>query len=192
MIVAGRLGKPEHEEKHEMRHNGKPILKVSRLPINAVALYPGEHPTFACQEPGCGIWRSLKRRMLIPHPAPSGQGRCAGSWQRIEIDMTPEEWVAMRQEQLVEAVQDAAARRPTRVNRKPKVTPPPAVSQMRPRPVTSPEQQRLRNAREALAEHRKTCSTCKSGEFCHAHTQERHAADRAQQVYIETTSGRAA
>lgn len=171
-----------------MRDNGEKPLKVSKLSVNAVALYPGEKPTFAC--PVCGVWRSLKRNLLIPHPAKSGKGRCPGTWQRFIIDITPEEWVAQLPQRKLEAVADAAARRGTRVTRKPKVTPAPAVTQMRARSISAPEQRRHLHAREVLASHRAECSNCKAGKPCRINFRLRVLADVAQRTY--TTASRVA
>ncbi len=75
-----------------MRHNGRPVVLVSTLPPNRVNLRRGELVAVAC--PVCGRWRRVKREMLWPHRAADGVARCLGSGQRIEIDLSPGEWLA--------------------------------------------------------------------------------------------------
>jgi hypothetical protein len=75
-----------------MRHNGRPAVRVSTLPPDRVNLRPGELLAVSC--PTCGRWRRVKRHMLWPHRTDDGATRCPGSGQRIEVDLSPGEWLA--------------------------------------------------------------------------------------------------
>jgi len=103
-----------------VKHNGQPVVAVSELTPNLAMLYPGERPVVAC--PSCGTWRVPRRGMLPAHRYADEATRCAGSGQRIDIDLTPAQW----RETLRLAIREAARRRGTRVRRTPKpvVTPP--------------------------------------------------------------------
>lgn len=107
-----------------MRHNGRPIILASRLNPADLDLREGWRPLVVCQD--CHTWRVIKRNMVTPHRAEDGVSRCPGSAQRVRIDLTIEEW----RPKAIEAVQDAAARRATKVIVRPKPSPPAAVSQM--------------------------------------------------------------
>ena len=104
-----------------MRHNGRPPLAVSELPPNLLMLTPGSRPVLAC--PDCGTWRVPRRGMLPAHRAADGVSRCAGSGQRVRIDLTPAEWQA----RLRAAVREAGLRRGSRVRRGARLPVPPAV-----------------------------------------------------------------
>ncbi len=103
-----------------MRDNGRPVLLASSLTPNLVMIYPGARPVVAC--PDCGTWRVPRRGMLPAHRAADGVSRCAGSGQRVTIDLTPAEWQA----RLDAAVREAAQRRGSRMHRgsRPPVAPP--------------------------------------------------------------------
>ena len=103
-----------------MRHNGRLLLAVSELPPNLLMLTPGSPPVLAC--PDCGTWRVPRRGMLPAHRAADGVSRCAGSGQRVRIDLTPAQWQA----RLASAVREAGLRRGSRVHRgaRPPVPPP--------------------------------------------------------------------
>lgn len=110
-----------------MRHNRQPVLLASSLPPNKLSLYPGEHPSAEC--PGCGRWRILRRGMLSPHRTDDGVSRCPGSGQRIDVDLTPAQWLVQ-----LSAASDHArgfrAKYP-RLRTQPKPQPPVAVPPFR-------------------------------------------------------------
>jgi len=93
---------------------------ASELTPNLLMLCPGARPVLAC--PDCGTWRVPQRGMLPAHRAGDGVTRCAGSGQRVVIDLTPPEWRA----RLDVAAREAGLRRGSRVNRsaRPPVPPP--------------------------------------------------------------------
>ena len=107
MGVAGGERKRGHQlkESKRMRPNGRPMLAASELAPNLLMLSPGYRPVLAC--PDCETWRVPQRGMLPAHRAADGVTRCAGSGQRVTIDLTPAEW----QRRLDAAVRDAALRR---------------------------------------------------------------------------------
>lgn len=152
-----------------MRHNGRPAIKASTIRPEHLNLREGEPRMVVC--PDCGTWRRLKRSMIHPHrdgveqPRPEGRRycddanedkpsngkRCDGSAQRIEIDITPEQW----SERLLAAESTASGRRTTNPVRKPRLPAPPATVQM-----NSAD----RGPREQLAEHlQDDCSQCRLG-----------------------------
>ena len=94
-----------------MRHNGRPPLAASTLAPNLLMLPLGSRPVLAC--PDCGTWRVPQRGMLPAHRAADGVTRCAGSGQRVVIDVTPAEW----RTRLDAAVREAGLRRGSRVYR---------------------------------------------------------------------------
>lgn len=99
-----------------MRDNGRPALLASKMPPNLLDLRPGWRPLVAC--PDCGIWRTLKRGMILPHSGPehADARRCPGSAQRVIVDVSVAEWQA----RLAEAVAHTALRRGSRTVRTPK------------------------------------------------------------------------
>lgn len=107
-----------------MRHNGRPTILASRLNPADLDLREGWRPLVVC--PDCHTWRVIKRSMLTPHRAEDGTSRCPGSAQRIRIDLTIADW----RPKAIEAVQDAASRRGTKVIARPKPSPPTAITQM--------------------------------------------------------------
>jgi hypothetical protein len=107
-----------------MRHNGQPVLLASQMTPNLLMIYPGARPMVAC--PGCGTWRVPRRRMLWPHRLADGMSRCPGSGQRVEIDLTPVQWLAS----LRAASREAAARRGGQVLRSGIPSPRPAASRL--------------------------------------------------------------
>jgi hypothetical protein len=106
-----------------MRHNGRPPLRASELPPNLV-MFTGSLAAslaaIAC--PSCQTWRVPRRGMLPAHRTTDDVTRCAGSGQRVRIDLTPAEWQA----RLHAAVREAGLRRGSRVHRgaRPPVAPP--------------------------------------------------------------------
>ena len=103
-----------------MKPNGRPVLLASDLTPNSLMLHPGSRPVLAC--PDCGTWRIPRRGMLPAHRAADGVSRCAGSGQRVRIDLTAADWQA----RLRTAVREAGLRRGSRVHRgaRPPVAPP--------------------------------------------------------------------
>jgi hypothetical protein len=82
---------------------------------------PGlDRPALAC--PCCGAWRAPRRGMLPAHRAADGISRCAGSGQKVAVDLTAAEWRA----RLEAGAREAGLRRGSRVHRasRPPVAPP--------------------------------------------------------------------
>lgn len=153
-----------------MRHNGRTPIKASSLRPEHLNLREGETRMVVC--PDCQTWHRLTRSMIHPHrdgvvpPKPEGRRyrdapsvkdksssgrRCPGSAQRIEIDITPEEWT----ERLLAAESTASSRRTTNPVRKPRPQAAPATAQMN---------AAARGPREQLAEHlQDDCSQCRLG-----------------------------
>ena len=104
-----------------MRHNGRAAIAASTLAPNLLSLHHAERPQVRC--PDCTAWRLLRRGMLAPHRAADGVSRCAGSGQRIALDLAPAAWLAALQE----ATRHAALRHNARVHPKAAPPPPPAV-----------------------------------------------------------------
>ncbi|GGX39886.1 hypothetical protein GCM10010353_64120 [Streptomyces chryseus] len=150
-----------------MRHNGRAPIKASTMRPEHLGLREGEPRMAVC--PDCQTWHRLKRSMITPHrngaaiPAdqprryrddpdaakPSSGHRCPGSAQRINIDITPEQWG----EKLLAAETTAAHRLTTHPARKPRPQTAPAASQM---PALT------RSPREHLAEHLTDyCARCR-------------------------------
>ncbi|MFC5187010.1 hypothetical protein [Actinomadura harenae] len=134
-----------------MKHNGRPPISVSALPLNHVNLRrpdgerpDGERTMIVC--PDCGTWVSLKRHLVLPHrisrytdkqirnfalgrrPAPAArrQERCPGSAQRVITDLAYETWRA----RLAEGIADASTRRSARTMVKPTPALAPSLTQM--------------------------------------------------------------
>ncbi|MFE6520913.1 hypothetical protein [Streptomyces sp. NPDC057794] len=152
-----------------MRHNGRPVIKASMIRPEHLNLREGEPRMVVCPE--CGTWRRLKRSMIRPHrdgveqsrpegrrycddaneAKPSNGKRCDGSAQRIEIDITPEQWT----ERLLAAESTASSRRTSNPVRKPRPQAAPATAQMN---------SAARGPRERLAEHlQDDCLQCRLG-----------------------------
>ncbi|WP_172388169.1 hypothetical protein [Streptomyces sp. MNP-20] len=139
-----------------MRHNGRAPIKASSLRPEHLHLREGETRRVVC--PDCMTWRRLTRSMIHPHrdgvaqPKPEGRRyrdplvkakpsngrRCPGSAQRVEIDITPEQWT----ERLLAAESTAASRRITNPVRKPNVATAPAVGQMATKRRTAAEDEK--------------------------------------------------
>lgn len=121
------------------RRNRRPPLRLSSLPPNGFSLTP-EGRCLTVQCPDCGRCRSVRRRMICPHPPGrtlvktsdpvdgsevSGPTWCRGSGQVVEVDLTFGQWRA----ELAEASALAACR--TRVAQRPvsgrSVSPPPRL-----------------------------------------------------------------
>ena len=104
-----------------MRHNGRPRILASSLPAHHLSLHPGEPAQWVCGE--CGRWTLLRRGIALTHRAGDGVRRCAGSGQRLTVDLLPATWMA----RLRAASRDAALRRGSRVYRQATPPTPPPV-----------------------------------------------------------------
>ncbi|WP_432158768.1 hypothetical protein [Streptomyces sp. bgisy153] len=148
-----------------MRHNGRAPIKASAMRPEHLSLRENEPRMAVC--PDCLRWRRLTRSMITPHrdgvavpktgerrcfgDKPVGGRRCPGSAQRIDIDITPEQW----RERLLAVESTAAGRRTARPIRKPR-------PQAAPAPVQMPAA--TRPLREQLAEHLQSeCPRCRAG-----------------------------
>ncbi|MGW1171670.1 hypothetical protein [Streptomyces sp. NPDC002550] len=148
-----------------MRHNGRAPIKASTMRPEHLSLRESEPRMAVC--PDCQTWRRLTRSMITPHrdgvavpktderryfgDKPAGGRRCPGSAQRIDIDMTPEQW----RERLFAVESTAAGRRTARPIRK-------SRPQAAPAPVQMPAA--TRPLREQLAEHLQSeCPRCRAG-----------------------------
>lgn len=81
------------------QHNGRPPIKASDLGFAALSLRPGEKTSLIC--PDCRRWRFWKRGMIRAHDHRGD--RCAGSNQRVEIDVSPAEWLRTLPERRADA-----------------------------------------------------------------------------------------
>ncbi|MFL4910895.1 hypothetical protein ACJ6WF_49360 [Streptomyces sp. MMS24-I2-30] len=156
-----------------MRHNGRAALNASAMRPEHLNLRENEPTLVVC--PDCATWRRLKRSMILPHrdgapvekterryrgDKPSGGRRCAGSAQRVVIDITAEEWGR----RLLEADSTATGRRSARQHSKP--LPAPAVPVHRLASIPGPSSRLLTarlGARTAVNEHRSECAVCRTG-----------------------------
>ncbi|MFI0192076.1 hypothetical protein ACH4PW_31590 [Streptomyces sp. NPDC017082] len=157
-----------------MRHNGRAPLKASQMRPQHLSLRDNEPVLVVC--PDCDTWHRLKRSMILPHrdgttttekterrylgDKPSGGRRCAGSAQRVVIDITAEEWGR----RLLEADSTATGRRSARQHSKP--LPAPAAPVHRLASMPGPSARLLaarRRARAAVNEHRSECGVCRTG-----------------------------
>ncbi|MGW1988051.1 hypothetical protein ACWCPJ_37355 [Streptomyces collinus] len=156
-----------------MRHNGRAPLRASTMRPEHLNLRDNEPRLAVC--PDCQTWHRLKRSMILPHRAPdatpdetrryfgdkpAGGRRCAGSAQRVIIDITAEEWG----QRLLAADSTATGRRATRQHSKPLPAPATPVHRMAsiPGPSTGVLAARTR-ARDAVNQHRAECGVCRIG-----------------------------
>ncbi|MEW2353047.1 hypothetical protein [Spirillospora sp. NPDC029432] len=120
-----------------MRHNGRPPILASSVAPNLLSMSEHGCTLIAC--PSCGVWKSIKRGMVTAHRAPYEPGaeawpaefrpprqRCAGSGQRVRLDLSVAEWEA----RLADASRQAGQRRRTRVIPRPKPPVAPSVRQL--------------------------------------------------------------
>ncbi|MEU0054682.1 hypothetical protein [Streptomyces sp. NPDC006309] len=156
-----------------MRHNGRAPLKASAMRPEHLNLRENEPVLVVC--PDCATWHRLKRSMILPHrdgdpvekterrylgDKPSGGRRCAGSAQRVVIDITAEEWGR----RLLEADSTATGRRSARQHSKPMPAPAAPVHRLASMPGPSARLLTARcRARTAVDSHRSECAVCRTG-----------------------------
>ncbi|MFI2031884.1 hypothetical protein [Streptomyces buecherae] len=137
------------------RDNRRAPLLISQITPQNVNLRTQERPSILCLD--CGTWRRLMggvtQLKIREHLGADGE-QCPGSNQAIKLDIDIATWGR----RVAEADATVAARRPTAVRRKPKVTAAPAVSQIIARPSAVPKT--VDTARRALAAHQRACRTC--------------------------------
>jgi hypothetical protein len=76
------------------RHNGRPVILASALAPGSVSITAGDRPLVSCPEWGCGRWVYVQRGVLKPHHR-ERKARCPGSGQRVTVDLTPVEHLAL-------------------------------------------------------------------------------------------------
>ncbi|GAA1540730.1 hypothetical protein GCM10009730_57320 [Streptomyces albidochromogenes] len=199
-----------------MRHNSRAAIKASTMRPEHLNLRDTEPHMAVC--PDCSTWHRLKRAMITPHrdnvgvpdkkdeprryrddavsSKPSGGRRCPGSAQRIELDITAEQWA----ERLLKAESTVAARRTARPIRKPQPVIPATVSRL----ATVPKQASrllvlLQSARVAVDEHRADCAaecsrrgrceTARELESCYAEIRATYTLTLEQQDRQEQNNG---
>ncbi|MGI5262470.1 hypothetical protein [Streptomyces angustmyceticus] len=157
-----------------MKDNGRKPLLASKIRPDLINLRDGEQRTIVCGD--CGRWRAIRRSMVKPHritmdsnkPKKTGSGveeyvpRCLGSGQRIQFDITPEQWQA-RYDKLADRRQDQGmnpgSRHTTRVKRMTTVVAPPAAKVVPSLPTPS-------STFEKYDGHRKSCVMCTGRRHC--------------------------
>ncbi|GLW03808.1 hypothetical protein [Streptomyces lavendulae] len=137
--------------------NQLPPITASQLEVNELDLTPGkEH--LVC--PDCSTWVPITGMLGTPKLVPHHTGRAktaeprrctAGSNRPVTIDVQAD---ALRT-QLVEGAPTAASRRATKVLPKPKVKSAPAVSQVKPAPLSAEQ------VRRVFRQHQQQCLACK-------------------------------
>ncbi|MFD6823340.1 hypothetical protein ACFWC5_23600 [Streptomyces sp. NPDC060085] len=145
-----------------------PAIVASELPHAEIDLTPGrEH--LVC--PNCARWTPITGVLgtpkLVPHHTESAHvtrtetlHRCSGTNRKVVIDIAIEDWHTERNEAVATAAATAVARRATKVLRKPKMIPAPAVSQITPPPLSAA------SALDAYREHLKQCRKSKGIGHC--------------------------
>jgi hypothetical protein len=88
------------------RHNDRPLIRASELSPSAVSIVEGQRTMVLCPESVCDRWVYVQRGAIKPHHV-THKVRCAGSGQRIKIDLTEDEHLAL----LYKAHQAVDARR---------------------------------------------------------------------------------
>ncbi|MFD5433727.1 hypothetical protein ACFWJ4_16450 [Kitasatospora sp. NPDC127067] len=137
-----------------MRSNSRPALRLSDFRPHQIEMNPGIPFSLIC--PDCKVWRRINRSKIQPHFLDDETTYCPASAQRVEQDVTPEQWAA----QIAEGVAEIASRRPTKVLRKVPTPKPPAITQLNPAPATAD------TARQTYEAHRNGCSTCTGRKHC--------------------------
>ncbi|MFI8769503.1 hypothetical protein ACIGN6_31990 [Streptomyces sp. NPDC053792] len=162
------LASPEAPTAHKRRRKTRtknvshlPALVASQLKASEIDLTPGkEH--LVC--PACERWTPITGVLgtpkLVPHPVgragTAEASRCVNTNRRVVIDVDIAEW----RTGCTEAAATAAARRPTKVVRKPKAVAAPAVSQITPAPLSAA------SALDAYREHFKKCRKSSGTDHC--------------------------
>lgn len=137
--------------------NPRPPIVASALAANEIDLAPGrEH--LVCPE--CRTWCPITGMngtpKLVPHHSdragtPNPRRCTAGSDRLVIIDIAVDDWRMT----LIEARPTTASRRATKVLPKPKATPVPAASQLKPAPL------KAETVRQAFRQHQQQCRACK-------------------------------
>lgn len=147
-----------------MHHNRRPPMKASALRPDQITLLEGESPKAKC--PDCRARRILKRGMVPKHYLSNEQGDvtsvpCSGGGQRIELDLTPEQWG----EAMFEASTDANQYRSKPVRKKPTLPAPTPVHQMNPQAPKKRRAKRppMRPADRAQSELSRDCYRAPAG-----------------------------
>uniref|UniRef100_UPI002F906FCC hypothetical protein n=1 Tax=Kitasatospora indigofera TaxID=67307 RepID=UPI002F906FCC len=104
-----------------MRSNLRPALRLSTLRPHQFEMTPGVPFAVIC--PDCRVWRRINRSKIQPHFLSDETTYCPASAQRVEQDVTPEQWALA----ITEGVADTASSRPTTVLKKVKAPAPKAV-----------------------------------------------------------------
>ncbi|MET8102901.1 hypothetical protein ABZV29_41855 [Streptomyces sp. NPDC005236] len=145
-----------------------PAIVASELPHAEIDLTPGrEH--LVC--PDCTRWTPITGVLgtpkLVPHHTGSAHvassktmHRCTGTNRKVVIDIAIEDWRIERTEAVAIAAATAATRRATKVLRKPRVLPAPAVSQITPAPLSAAL------ALDAYRAHLKMCRKSEGTDHC--------------------------
>lgn len=145
------------------RVSSRPALKLSQLPPSHIDLRDPLKAVLVCED--CGTWCPItgmrgRDQKLVPHHTGKADVadaiRCRGSNRRIEWDLTIPEWHQL----LADAIKESASRRATRVLRKPKTPPAPAVGKIV-APAPSADA-----ARRLYEMHRKACAGCTPRSTC--------------------------
>ncbi|MFD5786711.1 hypothetical protein ACFWH1_08740 [Streptomyces sp. NPDC127037] len=138
-----------------------PPLVASHFKADQINLTPGKENVLC---PSCETWTPitgvLGTPVLVPHHTTpyhdrtATPRRCSNTNRRIALDIAADAW----REQLVERAEvsaSVASRRSTKVLPKPKSTPAPAASQIRPVPLNAEQ------VRRTFRQHQERCLACK-------------------------------
>ncbi|MFI6689173.1 hypothetical protein [Streptomyces sp. NPDC050485] len=168
-MPSARVARPSRTR--TARTNGRSILALSTIPVQELNLLPGEM-SLVC--PDCRTWcpiTGLQKPKATPHRRPAHQGgnRCPGGNQLLNLDITLDQW----REQLHAIEATATYRRAPRQHHKPTPQPLVPVHRLAARgPQATPTLLRLipllEQARDAVLQHRASCSPCRAGRRCAA------------------------
>ncbi len=131
-----------------MRSNTRPALRLSTLRPHHIEMTPDRPFAVVC--PDCQVWRRINRGRVQPHFLSDEETYCQASAQRVEKDVTPEQWALA----IAEGVADTASRRPTTVLKKVKAPQSVALHQL------SSAEPTAHTARAAYEVHRSRCAGC--------------------------------
>ncbi|MFE4356149.1 hypothetical protein [Kitasatospora sp. NPDC056800] len=132
------------------RTYGREPLQLSQLNPADIDMLPGLQISIVCRK--CSSWHRLVGKTdirVIQHGLGNGE-RCPGSNRQVQVDLTPERWLARRRRQQQDALR-AETRRPTTVLKKVTAPRPPALHQL---DLAKPTAD---TARRALEAHRARC-----------------------------------